>query len=237
MSAYVFPKIGDKPVGTATSAEVLSVLTPIWNEKRETATRVKQRLKAIFNWAVAQGLRADNPVLAVGASCPRTATRSSIMRPCPFRTWARPLSRSKSSARWNEFDYGTATWTIPAHRMKTSRGHRVPLSHQAMECVLEAGEELFDGKGLVFPSRTGQPMSDMTLSKLLKDLGIPATPHGMRSSFRDWAAECSDAPREVAELALAHVEDSAAERAYGRSDLFDQRRELMQAWADYVIAA
>ena len=116
---------------------------------------------------------------------------------------------------------------------ETGREHRVPLSFAAV-AVLEEAKSLEPRTGLVFPSVTGREMSDSTLSKLLRENGIRAVPHGFRSSFRDWAAEKTDAPREVAELALAHIEGSATERAYRRTDLFERRRDLMQAWADYL---
>ena len=112
--------------------------------------------------------------------------------------------------------------------------HRVPLSRRALE-VLQDACAVADGSGLVFPSPTGRPLSDGTLSKLIRELGIPAVPHGFRSSFRDWAAECSDAPREVCELALAHVNSDRVEAAYRRTDLFEKRRELMEAWGEFVI--
>ena len=103
--------------------------------------------------------------------------------------------------------------------------------------VLAEARELADGSGLLFPSPTGRPLSDNTMSKLLRELGIDAVPHGFRSSFRDWAAECSNAPREVCELALAHVNSDRVEAAYRRSDLFERRRDLMAAWARYLEAA
>ena len=148
-------------------------------------------------------------------------------------------------ATWNEIDLDTATWTIPPERMKAKREHRVPLSGRAMEILLEAqrlsnatensnGEEHTNSSGLIFPSPTGRPLSDNTISKLLRDLKIPAVPHGFRSSFRDWAAECTNTPREVMEAALAHIVKDKAEAAYARSDLFERRRSLMDQWADYL---
>ena len=113
------------------------------------------------------------------------------------------------------------------------RRHRVPLSPRALE-VLDGAAELFDGQGLVFPSPTGRVLNHAALTDLLHGLGIDAVAHGFRSSFRDWAAECTDAPREVCELALAHVNSDRVEAAYRRSDLFDRRRVLMNDWAAYV---
>ena len=124
-------------------------------------------------------------------------------------------------------------WTIPATRMKAKREHRVPLCRQAVE-VLAAARGLGVGGGLAFPTARRKPLKDMALSGLLKDLGIAAVPHGFRSSFRDWAAEETDHPREVVEAALAHVVRNPIEAAYARSDLFERRRRLMDDWADYL---
>ena len=121
-------------------------------------------------------------------------------------------------------------WTIPAARMKAKRDHRVPLSERALE-ILHDARRRSDGTGLVFRSPRGKPLSDMTLSKLIKELGIAAVPHGFRSSFRDWAAERTNTPREVVEAALAHTVRNPTEAAYARSDLFERRRRLMDDWA------
>jgi integrase len=127
----------------------------------------------------------------------------------------------------------TATWEVPAERMKMKRPHRVPLAPCALEILREASE-LGGGSGLIFPGPRGKPLSDMTLSKLVKELGFNANVHGFRTSFRTWAQEKTDYPREVAEAALAHSAGDAVERAYARSDLFDKRRAMMQDWADYL---
>ncbi len=148
-------------------------------------------------------------------------------------------------ATWDEFNLDTATWTIPPERMKAKREHRVPLSSRALDILLEAqrlsndegstdDEEGTNTSALIFPSPTGRPLSDNTISKLLRDLRIAAVPHGFRSSFRDWAAESTNAPREVMEAALAHIIKDKAEAAYARSDLFERRRSLMNQWADYL---
>ena len=117
--------------------------------------------------------------------------------------------------------------------MKTNREHRVPLSTGAL-AVLQEARALADSSRLVFPSARGRPLSEATISKMVRDLGIGAVPHGFRSSFRDWAAECTDAPREVCELALAHVNTDRVEAAYRRTDLFERRRALMEQWAVFL---
>ena len=261
LAAYAFPTIGRKSVAIITTADVLATLMPIWNTKRETARRVRQRIGAVMKWAIAEGHRADNPAGdAIGAALPRNGVHKAHHKALPYdrvgaalvsvrasKAWAGTkgafeflvLTAARSGevrgARWEEIDMDAATWTVPASRMKAKRDHRVPLSARALDVLREAGE-LRDGSGLVFPSMTGKLMSDMTLSKLLKGLGIEAVPHGFRSSFREWAAERSSIPREVAEEALAHVNPNRVEAAYQRSDLFDRRRDLMSAWARFISA-
>ena len=142
-------------------------------------------------------------------------------------------------ARWEEIDFAVSVWKIPATRMKATREHRVPLCVRAVE-VLHAAKRLRRGSttaqsvGLVFPSARGKQLADARLSKLLEQLEIGAVPHGFRSSFRDWASERTDHPREVVEAALAHVVRNQTEAAYARSDLFDRRRQLMTDWMQYL---
>ena len=258
---YAVPKLGRKRVDRITTADVMAVLLPIWSTKRETATRVRQRIGAICKWAVAQGYREDNPAGdAISAALPKNKVRRHHQRALPHAEVADALIRVRASgahratvlafeflvltacrsgdvrgARWPEVDSAAATWTVPAGRMKAKLEHRVPLALEALR-VLDQARELADKSELVFPSSTGRVLSDSTLSKLVRELGISAVPHGFRSSFRDWAAECTDAPREVCELALAHVNNDRVEAAYRRSDLFERRRDLMAAWAAYVTA-
>ena len=139
-------------------------------------------------------------------------------------------------ALWKEMDLEAQEWRIPAERMNTHREHRVPLSGRAL-VVLREAQRLADGSALVFPSARGRPLSEAAISKMVRDLRIGAAPHGFRSSFRDWAAECTDAPREVCELALAHVNTNSIEAAYRRTDLFERRRALMEQWAAFLVGA
>ena len=259
LETYVFPRIGDKLVSAVTSGDLMAILTPIWNEKRETAGRVKQRIGAVMDWAIAQGLRTDNPVTAVAAALPKNGVKVQHHAALPWKGLPAFLGKVRDSsarlssrlafeflmltalrsgevrrATWEDFDLDSAMLTIPAERMKTGKEHRVPLSRQAVACVVAASNDLFDGKGLIFPGSTGKQLSDMALTMICRRMDMPATVHGMRSTFRDWAAENSDVPREIAEHALAHVEGSAAELAYRRTDYLDKRRELMQDWADFA---
>ncbi|MDE0036641.1 MAG: tyrosine-type recombinase/integrase [Gammaproteobacteria bacterium] len=256
---YAVPKIGRKRVDRISTADVMEVLLPIWATKRETARRVRQRIAAVMKWAVAQGYREDNPAGdAISAALPKNSLRRQHRRALPHAQVAAALERVRASkahratalafeflvltacrsgevrgARWDEVDDVAATWTVPPERMKAGLEHRVPLSGRAV-AVLDEAREISDQSGLVFPSPTGRVLSDSTLSKLLRELGIGAVPHGFRSSFRDWAAERTDVAREVCELALAHVNSDRVEAAYRRSDLFERRRDLMQAWSEYV---
>ena len=139
-------------------------------------------------------------------------------------------------ATWDEMDLDAAVWAILAARMKAKRDHRVPLSRRAL-AILHDVQKLSDGTGLVFRSLRGKPLSSVTLPRLTKDIGIAAVPHGFRSSFRDWAAERTNTPREVVEAALAHTVQNPTEAAYARSDLFERRRRLMDDWAAYLSVA
>ena len=259
---YIFPRLGDMPVDAVTGGDVMAVLQPIWTEKRETAKRVRSRIGAVMKWAVAQGHRPDNPAgEALAAALPNNAGRRVHHKALPHVEVGAALRKVRGSdayrgavlalellvltatrsgevrtAVWDDIDMEGAVWTIPAERMKAGLEHRVPLSDRALRVLDEARRELTHGDGILFPSPTGCVQRAQTLAKLLHQRGIGAVPHGFRSSFRDWAAECTDAPREVCELALAHVNRDRVEAAYRRSDLFERRRTLMQQWADYIAA-
>ena len=259
LGRFAIPRLGRKRVSDIDTADVLAILVPIWADKRETAKRVRQRVGAVMKWAIAQGYRNDNPAGdAIGAALPKNGVTRKHMAALPHSevagaiakihdatVWAGTklalefliLTAARSGevrlARWAEIDTEAATWTVPGERMKAGREHRVPLSRRALEVLREAWQ-LADSSGLIFPTVTGRALTDNPLSKLCRDNSVGCVPHGFRSSFRDWAAECSDAPREVCELALAHVNSDRVEAAYMRSDLFDKRRELMQAWAAYL---
>ncbi len=258
LERFVFPRFGERPVSEISSADVLGVLAPIWHEKPETARRVRQRIGAVMQWAVAMEYRADNPCDRVAATLGRQRDVVRHMRALPHAEVASAVATVRASrattaaklafeflvltaarsgevrlARWEEIDLGADVWTVPAERMKANREHRVPLSTRAA-AILEAARALGTGSDLVFPSPRGKPLSDMTLSKLLKEQGIQAVPHGFRSSFRDWASEETNHPREVVEAALAHQVKDKVEAAYARSTLFERRRRLMDHWAAYL---
>ncbi len=260
LQTYAFPLIGDKAVDAITSSDVMDALTPIWTGKPETASRVRQRVETVMDWAVAQGYRLDNPAgRSLLKVLPKTGRLKEHHRALPYALVPGAMDRVREStasistklafeflvltaarsgevraADWSELDWEPATWEVPAARMKARRPHRVPLSGRAVE-ILRQALELDDGQGLIFPAtRGGRPMSEMAFTALLRRLQIPAVPHGFRTSFRNWVAECTAAPWAVAEAALAHSVGNSTEAAYMRSDLFDQRRALMSDWADYV---
>jgi integrase len=261
LTTYAFPTIGRKLISEVTSQDVHDLLEGVWTFRPETAQRVKQRIGTVLKWAIAKGWRTDNPAEAAGRGLPKH-DRSKIehRKALPYRDVPAALKKIRGSdasiatklafeflvltatrsgetrlATWNEFDLDRAEWIIPAGRMKAKKLHRVPLSKRSLAILNEAKALKSNDSDLVFPgTKAGKPLSDMTLSKLVKELKIDAVPHGFRSSFRDWAGETTAHPREVIEFALAHVIRDKAEAAYARSDLFDKRRVLMADWSIYL---
>ena len=259
LETYAFPRIGRTKVSDVSTADVLAVLQPIWLEKAETARRVRQRIGTVMKWAVAKGWRQDNPAQDIGQALPKQNRQQEHRKSLPYSQIADFLDALQGSqagettklalefliltaarsgevrgAVWSEIDLVAREWKIPAQRMKAKQEHRVPLSARAVE-LLEAAKSLSDGSDLVFPgTRYGKPLSDMTLSKLTKALGFDVDVHGFRTSFKTWAQERTNAPRELSEAALAHTIPNKVEAAYGRSDLFEKRRKLMNRWSGFV---
>ena len=259
LSRFAFPRIGKMPVSEVTSADVLEILTPIWHRKVATAKRVRQRLRAVLEWAVAMEYRHDNPCDRIGPVLGAQQDVTEHMQAVPHREAGAVIRRVRASAalpgvklaleflvltaarwgevrwaEWKEIDRDGRVWTVPARRAKTNRRHRMPLCGRALE-ILKAAYALEEGAGLlVFTHGGGKPLHDSMLRRLLRKLGIAAVPHGFRSTFRDWAGEETDHPREVIEVALAHVVRNRVEAAYARSDLFERRRVLMDDWARYL---
>ena len=256
---FAFPRIGKIPVSEVTSADLLEILTPLWHRKVATAKRVRQRLRAVLEWAVAMEFRLDNPCDRIGPVLGPQKDVTEHMQAVPHREAAAVIRKVRAStalpaaklalefllltaarwsevrwAEWAEVDRSRRVWTVPARRAKTNRRHRMPLCGRALE-ILEAAQTLEGGAGpLVFTHGGGKPLHDSAVRRLLRQLGVVAVPHGFRSTFRDWAAEETDHPREVIEPALAHVVRNRVEAAYARSDLFERRRILMEDWARYL---
>jgi integrase len=261
LATYVYPAMGKLPVSAIDVQLVIKVLEPIWAAKPETAKRVRGRIETVLNWAAARGYRSGpNPAIWRGniqyalpspakirtvehhAALPyeavgdfvkelgeRTATSA---RAFEFLILTAARTSEVLGARWAEIDEAAGVWTIPAERMKAGREHRVPVSNEALD-VLARVKPLRTDAGYVFPNANSNgPLSNMALLTLLKRMGrSDITAHGFRSTFRDWAAECTGFPGEVAEAALAHAVGDKVEAAYRRGDLFEKRRQLMSAWA------
>ncbi len=262
LETYAFPRMGKLRISDVSPADVLAALQPIWLTKAETARRVRQRIGTVMKWAVAQGWRQDNPADAIAQALPRqaksqkhrkalhynevagcieTVQKSGATQATKLALELLILTASRSgevrNADWSEIDLTKAIWTVPGDRMKAGREHRVPLSPRAVQ-ILQTAQALSDGTGLVFPGiRYDRPLSDMTLSKLVKELGFDADVHGFRTSFRTWAQEQTNFPREVAEAALAHGIKDKVEAAYARSDVFVKRQKMMESWAAYLAAS
>jgi integrase len=265
LETYVFPKIGTKKLDAVTPADCAEVLRPIWLEKAETASRTRQRMNTVMQWAWAHRHITANPVSVVDHILPKQNAKKEHQPAMPWRdvpafvkkhvagfeqgdsTRAALLlliltatrSGEVRGATWDEFDLNAAVWTIPGERMKAKELHRVPLSSAALALV-KALKKHKQHETLVFPSPREKVLSDMTLTALLRRVkaksdtpGRVATAHGFRSSFRDWASEQGYA-RDLAERALAHTVANKVEAAYHRTDLLEQRRPLMEAWARHV---
>jgi len=260
LAQYVFPLFGDRAVDQIDSGDVLRALSAIWLSKPETARRVRQRIRAVFDWAKAAGHRGgDNPVDGVTRALPRNTHQGRHFAALPYAevpAFVRALRESGMDeatklafefliltaartgevlgARKDELDLDAAMWTVPAERTKTRREHRVPLAPRAVEIIRRA-RELSAGSDFLFPGRSvHKPLSNMVFLKALGRMKLDVTAHGFRSAFRDWAAERTSFPNEVAEMALAHTIKNKAEAAYRRGDLLDKRRALMETWCDYV---
>lgn len=263
LDAYAFPRLGDLPVDQIDGPQVRDVLAEIWLTIPETARRVRQRIGTVLDWAHAKGYRpTEAPTRSISRGLPRQPKQDGHFEAMAWQDVPGFLARLRDlpngettklalefliltavrsgemrGAGWNELDLTACTWTIPAERMKAGRMHVVPLAPRALEILdTMAARRLSDAPdALVFPgAKPGRPMSDMTLTMLLRRAGAACTAHGFRSSFRDWASEATAFPREVAEAALAHTVGSKVERAYARSDLLERRRALMDAWAAFL---
>ena len=259
LERYAFPTIGKMSLDRVTRRDVLAVLTPIWTTKPETARRVRQRIRTVLKWAMAHEFVEHNAAgEGIDGALPAMRRFKAHHRALPYAEIPAALETIDASttgmaaklclrfliltaarsgeargAIWSETDLGNRLWTIPAERMKGGAEHRVPLSGAAL-AVLEQSRLLRDDSGLMFPSprKRGSSLSDMALTKTLRDCGLAdrATVHGYRSAFRDWAAERTNAPHAVMERALAHTVADAVEAAYARSDLLERRRALMAEW-------
>ncbi len=264
LAQYAYPIIGNLSVADVTLPHILKIIEPIWTTKTETASRLRGRIQSVLDYATARGYRTgDNPARWTGhlkelLPAPGKVAKVEHHAALPWQEvgafmaelrqqaglGARALelailtaarSGEVRGATWAEVDPVQAVWTIPAGRMKARKEHRVPLSAQAVALLRTLPR--IDGNDLLFPNTKGAPLSDMTLGAVLKRTGRAFTTHGFRSTFRDWAGECTAYPREVIEHALAHQLKDKAEAAYARGTLFEKRRRLMDEWATFCTVA
>lgn len=260
LDTYAVPVLGQLRVNQVELRHILAVLQPIWEDKTETASRLRNRMELVLDWATAHGQReglnparwrghldkllpkpariaktkhhAALPVAELGAFMVRLREQAGMgARALEFAILTAARSGEVRGATWAEIDLGAGVWAIPGERMKAGRDHRVPLSAAAL--ALLAGLPRMAGNELVFPAVRGGQLSDMTLSAVLRRMKVEAVPHGFRSTFRDWAAERTAYPGELAEMALAHAIGDKVEAAYRRGDMFDKRRRMMDEWAGF----
>jgi integrase len=262
LAEYAYPVIGKMLVRHVARAHIVEILEPIWAEKTETASRVRGRIESILDWARVSGYRDEgtnpaawrgnlnkvlsspkktkqvrnHPALPIESMPAFMVTLRAIdgigPRCLEFAILTAARSGEARAARRQEIDLDRGVWIVPAERMKMKKEHRVPLSQAAVRLLksLPAGEP----DDLLFPGMRGNLLSDMTLLMILRRQKLEATPHGFRSTFRDWASEYTNYPRELAEVALAHLKGDATEAAYWRSDILEKRRRMMTDWANFV---
>ena len=260
VEVWAYPVIGDRPVSTIERPDILRVRQPVWLKQPETARRLRQRLKFIFDWARAHNLRSgDNPVEGVEKVLPRQTDEVEHMKALPIDAMPDFIAKLRArdadavtklafefliltaartgeaiNARWSEIDFEARTWTIPKERMKAGVEHVVPLTERTI-VILKLASSLYEDNPLVFPSRAGdKPISNMAFLMLLRRMKLDITAHGFRSTFRDWASERTSFPSEVVEMALAHTIANKVEAAYRRGNLLEKRRELMAAWDQFA---
>ena len=260
LQAYAYPVVGKLLVKDVAQEHILKVLEPIWKTKNETASRLRGRMESVLDWATVRKYRSgENPArwkghmdmllpapskvqktvhhraLPIGQMPPfMTALRQRegiAAKALEFTILCAARSGEVRGATWAEVDLEAGVWTIPAERMKAGKEHRVPLSTTALD-LLKATPK-FPENNLLFPAPRGGQLSDMTLTAVMRRMEVNAVPHGFRSTFRDWAGENTNYPRDIAEQALAHVLENKVEAAYRRGDALEKRRLMMQDWAEF----
>jgi integrase len=261
LETYAYPVIGKLHVQDVHDAHLLKILEPIWATKTETAKRVRGRIENVLDWATAKKFRkGENPagwrghldkllpapnkitkvehhpavsIDGVASFYSSLKAREGIAaRALEFTLLTAARSGEVRGATWAEIDFDKRLWIIPANRMKARVEHRVPLTESMIE-ILRALPHL-EGSEFVFSAPRGGRLSDMTLSAVMRRMGLTEVPHGLRSTFRDWAAERTNFPRDLAEKALAHTLESKVESSYQHSDLLEKRRSMMAEWAEFL---
>jgi integrase len=261
LETYAYPFIGDLSVAAINTPQVLLCIEPLWADKTETASRLRGRIERVLDWAKVSGFRTgDNPARWKGhldhrLPQPAKTTRRKHLPALHYADLARFLSELKAhkgispralevtiltalrtseviNATWDEIDLRAKVWTVPAERMKGNREHRVPLCDRIVT-ILRALPRDKGNPYVFFGGKSGQPLSNMAMLELLKELRPGLTVHGFRSTYRTWASEQTNYPYEVCEVVLAHAVGSTVHQAYQRGDLFEKRRKLMVEWAQY----
>ena len=258
LTTYAFPKLGDRLVNDIEGPIIRDVLAPIWLAKPETARRVRQRIGAVLDWSYARGYRpTEAPMRSLSKGLPRQPRKDGHFAAMPFTDVPKLITRLRErssvgrlamealiltaarsgeirGATWSEVDLDAGMWTVPAERMKMGKVHHVPLAPEGIDVFRRAEALRVPCSDLVFPGqRLKNQLSDMTLLKVMRDMETGVTVHGFRSAFRDWVAEETSYPGEVAEAALAHAIPNKVEAAYRRTDFLEKRRSLMREWAAF----
>ena len=262
LETYAYPFFGEKHVRDVGKGDVLAAIEPIWATKNETAVRLRSRIELVLDYAVHLEYRHEGPNparwrgnLDKALPAARKVAKVEHFEAMPIDNMHGFMGRLRASAgqgaralefailtasrtgavraaTWDEIDLDASLWTVPGDKMKAGRPHRVPLSPRAVELLKSL--PVFEGVPLVFPGATGKPMSDMSLTAVMRRMGLTAVPHGFRSTFSDWCAERTSTPPEVREMALAHAVGDKTEEAYRRGDLFEKRRQVMDLWASFI---
>lgn len=261
LETYAYPTLGKLHVADIQQAHILTMLEPIWTTKTETASRVRGRVENVLDWARVRGYRTgENPARWRGhldklLPAPKKIAKvehhpavpvkqvakfyaelrerdGTAARALEFLTLTAARSGEVRGATWAEIDVEAKLWIVPAMRMKAKKEHRVPLSAAAVKLLQSLPR--FEDTDLLFPGAKGKALSDMSIAAVMRRMGLQYVPHGLRSTFRDWVAECTAYPRELAERALAHTITNAVEAAYHRSDVLEKRRTMMQEWAKFL---
>lgn len=257
---YAYPVIGKLQIQDIALSHVIKILEPIWTTKTETAARLRGRIENVLDWAIVRNYRiGDNParwkgyldkvlpspskvtkvehypalkISEVGDFLQKLKQQEGVSaKALEFLILTAARSGEVRGALKHEIDREKAVWIIPPERMKAGKEHRVPLSPRAIQILDELPQ--IEGVNFVFPSPKGGKLSDMALAAVMRRMSVPAVPHGFRSTFRDWVAECTNYPNEVAEMALAHTIGNKVEAAYRRGDLFEKRRQMMNDWEKF----
>lgn len=260
LETYVYPVLGSLHVRDVSQEHVMKILEPIWKTKNETASRVRGRIESVLDWATVRGYRSgDNParwkghldhLLPAASKVRKVEHRKALpfsdmpafmkelrsqagmaAKALEFAILTAARSGEVRGATWAEIDLDAKLWTVPASRMKANKEHRVPLSEAAV-FLLKSLPKL-EGNQMVFFAPRGGQLSDMALTQVVRRMQVDAVPHGFRSTFRDWAGEATNHPRELAEHALAHTLDNKVEAAYRRGDALERRRKMMNDWSTF----